>query len=213
MDFFVSNIELSLSAGLVGLAVVYWRSWQTAQTTREALEEELAILQRTSQGTQQTLEKKLEITTQTLQKTQRETAELQTQSEALRQQCQRLRDALENQSNQVQQDAQSQAFEQIQTLLTQYPSVRRMAETKPELPARNVVALLTSLENLVQFWGYQAIGQPWTVVDYDPQCHQGDTADLQAGEPVYIRFVGYRQGDRILIPAKVSRTLPAGVSA
>ena len=32
----------------------------------------------------------------------------------------------------------------------------------------------------------------------------------QEGELVYIRFVGYQNGDKILYPAKVSRTLPPG---
>ena len=88
-----------------------------------------------------------------------------------------------------------------------------MVENKPELPARNVIAMLTTLDNLIRFWGYDAIGTPWEAVSYDPQLHEGDSSDLKAGEQVYVRFVGYRQGDRILIPAKVSRILPATAGA
>lgn len=202
-----------LAAALVGLAVMFWRSHQTAQATQAALEHDLETLTQTSQQIQHGLEQQLQETSATLQTTQREKANLEDQVDALKQQCLRLRSALEQQTNQVQQDTQTATFGQVQALLTQYPTVQRMVEGKPDLPARNVVAMFTSLDNLIQFWGYQAIGCPWEAVAYDPQLHQGDHSDLQAGELVYIRFVGYRQGDRILIPAKVSRTLPAGATA
>lgn len=198
-----------LAAALLGLGVFYWRSQQAAQATQAALQHDLEMLKQTSQQIQHNLEQQLQETSETLQATQREKADLEEQVEALKQQCLRLRSSLEQQATQVQQDTQTAAFEQVQMLLTQYPSVRQMVEGKPDLPARNVVAMFTTLDNLIQFWGYQAIGSPWKSVAYDPQLHQGDSSDLQPGEPVYIRFVGYRQGDRILIPAKVSRTLPA----
>ncbi|MBW4473096.1 MAG: hypothetical protein KME45_22360 [Stenomitos rutilans HA7619-LM2] len=206
-----------LSEGLItaiaGLGVLYWRSQRNAQATQLALQHELETLKQTSQQIQQDLEQRLQETTETLQTTQREKAALEDQVEALKQQCFRLRSSLEQQATQVQQDTQAAAFGQVQALLTQYPTVRRMVEGKPDLPARNVVAMFTTLDNLVQSWGYQTIGSPWASVAYDPQLHQGDTADLQPGEAIYIRFVGYRQGDRILIPAKVSRTLPLGATA
>jgi molecular chaperone GrpE (heat shock protein) len=201
-----------LTAALVGLGLLFWRSQRTSQATQTALQHDLDLLKQTSQQIQHDLEQRLHETSETLQTTQREKANLEDQVEALKQQCLRLRSALEQQAMQVQQDTQTAAFEQVQTLLTQYPSVRRMVEGKPDLPARNVVAMFTTLDNLVQLWGCQAIGSPWESVTYDPQLHQGDSADLQPGEPVYIRFVGYRQGDRILIPAKVSRTLPPGAT-
>jgi predicted RNase H-like nuclease (RuvC/YqgF family) len=201
-----------LGLGLAVLGVVYWRSQRSFRATQTQLNQELLAQKQTAAETQAKLEQRLQAMTQQWQTSQRDNAELNSQVDSLKQQCQRLRDRLETQAEQVRQDTQAKAFEQIQTLLTQYPSLRRMAEAKPELPARNVVALLTSLENLTQFWHYQPIGAPWESVAYDPQCHQGDAEDLQTGESVYVRFVGYRQGDRIVIPAKVSRTLPAGVA-
>ena len=90
-----------------------------------------------------------------------------------------------------------------------------MAQTKPDLPARNLIALFTPLENLLQTWGIAAIGTPWQQVAYDPQLHQPDADDMAIGESVYIRFVGYRSianSHQILCPAKVSRTLPVTIS-
>lgn len=201
-----------LATTLLGFGVVYWRSHQAAQAVQTTLQHDLETLKQTSQQIQQDLEQQLQATSTTLQTTQREKASLEDQVEALKQQCLRLRSSLEQQAIQVQQDTQVATFEQVQMLLAQYPSVRRMVESKPDLPARNIVAMFTTLDNLIQFWGYQPIGNPWESVPYEPQLHQGDSADLHAGEPVYIRFVGYRQGDRILIPAKVSRTLPPGAA-
>ncbi|NEP11578.1 MAG: XRE family transcriptional regulator [Symploca sp. SIO2C1] len=145
----------------------------------------------------------------------------------LQQQCLRLRNELQQQSRQLSADFQKSTFEQLQTLLTNYPSANQMAQAKPDLPAKNLTSLFTPLDNLLQSWGYETIGKPWEKVPYNPQLHQPDADDIKEGELVYIRFVGYRdrnsndsntaktvndtQQTQILCPAKVSRTLPRGV--
>jgi molecular chaperone GrpE (heat shock protein) len=125
-------------------------------------------------------------------------------------QCQRLREELKQQSQQLQTDFQNETFTQLQTLLSNYPTVKKMALAKPDLPAKNLISLFTSLDNLITSWGYTAIGEIWEQVNHNPQLHQADSDDIQEGELVYIRFIGYRNDDKILYPAKVSRTLPAG---
>lgn len=125
-------------------------------------------------------------------------------------QCQRLREELKQQSQQLQTDFQNETFTQLQTLLTNYPTVKKMALTKPDLPAKNIVSLFTSLDNLMDNWGYTVIGETWEQVNYNPQIHQADSDDIQEGDLVYIRFIGYQNGDQVLYPAKVSRTLPGG---
>jgi molecular chaperone GrpE (heat shock protein) len=125
-------------------------------------------------------------------------------------QCQRLREELKQQYQQLQSDFQHETFTQLQTLLSNYPTVKKMALAKPDLPAKNLVSLFTSLDNLITNWGYNAIGETWEQVNYNPQLHQADSDDIQEGELVYIRFIGYQDGDKVLYPAKVSRTLPSG---
>jgi hypothetical protein len=127
---------------------------------------------------------------------------------ALQQQCLRLRAELQQQQAQLTADFQAATFEQLQTLLTTYPTARKMAAIQPDLPARNLSALFIPLENLLATWQIDPIGPAWAQVPYNPQYHQPDCEDITLAEPVYIRFVGYRQGERILCPAKVSRTLP-----
>lgn len=130
----------------------------------------------------------------------------------LQQQCQRLREELRLQKEQLTLDFSNATFEQLQTLLINYPSACRMAQTTPDMPAQNLVALFTPLENLLQTWGIEAIGSPWQQVAYDPRLHQPDMDGMAIEESVYIRFVGYRQGERILYPAKVSYTLPSAAA-
>jgi hypothetical protein len=103
---------------------------------------------------------------------------------------------------------QRHTFEQLQSLLVSYPSARHLATQNSSFPARNLVALFTPLDQMLQQWGYEAIGEPWQAVPFDPQLHQPDAADIQPGETVYIRFIGYRKGAEIFCPAKVSRSLP-----
>lgn len=129
---------------------------------------------------------------------------------ALRQECLRLRQELQQQSTELTADMRNTIFQQLQTLLTNYPSVRQMVQAKPDLPAKNLTSLFTPLDNLLQTWEYEAIGSAWEQVPYDPQWHQPDANDITKGELVYVRFIGYRHGDRILCPAKVSRSLPIG---
>ncbi|MEN9223481.1 MAG: helix-turn-helix transcriptional regulator [Thermostichus sp. BF3_bins_97] len=103
-------------------------------------------------------------------------------------------------------------FSLLQPLLTSYPTIRQIAQRKPDWPAQNVTALFRSLDALLQHWGYEPIGSPLESVPFEPQLHQPDQPDIQPGDPVFIRFVGYRQGGHIFCPAKVSRSLPGGLS-
>jgi molecular chaperone GrpE (heat shock protein) len=132
--------------------------------------------------------------------------------EDLKQQCSQLREELSEKSSESISDWRSANFEQLRTLLTNYPTVCKIIELRPELPAKNLVALFTPLNNLLESWGYQPIGQPWEQVSYNPQLHQSDSEQLTEGELVYVKFVGYQEGDKIICPAKVSRTLSAGIT-
>ena len=134
--------------------------------------------------------------------------ELQQQKEQLTQQCLHLQQELQTQEARLATNLRHAMFQQLQTLLTNYPSASKIAQLKPELPAKNLTLMLTPLDNLIQSWGYEVIGNVWEQTTYDPQLHQSDVPDIQPGEPVYIRYVGYRDGDTILCPAKVSRSLP-----
>jgi molecular chaperone GrpE (heat shock protein) len=135
------------------------------------------------------------------------------QLDELKHQCLQLRRELEQQKRELTQDLQVSTFETLRSLLINYPTATQIAQSTPDLPAKNLTALFTPLHTLLHDWGIEPIGAPWQRVVFDPIYHQPDAGDIEAGESVYIRFVGYRQGDRILCPAKVSRTLPSILGA
>jgi hypothetical protein len=132
--------------------------------------------------------------------------------EQLKQECIALRQELAQQDAASTQAATQQSFFELQPLLTQFPTVPRMVEVQPQLPARNLLPLFNALSNWLARWQIVPIGEPWQSVSFDPRLHQPDVADIEPEDTVYVRFVGYRQGDDILARAKVSRTLPAAAT-
>jgi len=131
------------------------------------------------------------------------------ESQEITQEVQRLRIQLDNQEKRLRHQILTELVEKLKPLLVQYPTLQQVVQRRPDYPAQQVLALLTSLGNLLEDWQLEPIGQVWQQVAYDPENHQADEDDIQVGEPVYVRFVGYRAADQVLIRAKVSRTLPS----
>lgn len=138
---------------------------------------------------------------------------LQQENDRLTQKCAELEQALQHQESTLTIAFRHSLFKQLQMLFIHYPTVSKILQAKPDLPAKNLAPMFIPLENLIQSWGYQSIGSAWEQVGYDPHLHQPDAPDIQPGELVYVRFVGYRDGDAILCPAKVSRTLTKALGA
>lgn len=138
---------------------------------------------------------------------------LQQENDRLTQKCIQLEQALQQQEATLTANFRQSLFKQLQTLFTHHPSISRIIEAKPDLPAKSLTPMFVPLENLIQSWGYHQIGAAWEQVAYDPTLHQPDAPDIAPGELVYVRFVGYRSGDTILCPAKVSRTLTKAIAA
>ncbi|MEH2441521.1 hypothetical protein [Nostoc sp.] len=158
----------------------------------------------------ESLENELKATHQNYLEQQQKIQHLLVEKAALHQEGLRLHEELHQQRVELSEEFRASTFEQLQTLLTNYPSIHQMVNIKPDLPAKNLLSMFTPLDNLLGKWGYEQIGKPWEKVAYNPQIHQPDTADIAEDELVYIRFVGYQHQGKILCPAKVSRTLPGG---
>jgi len=133
---------------------------------------------------------------------------LQNQIEILEKKYQTLNQEIEKLPAQLIKDWQKKSFELLQTLLANYPTAKVMVKLKPDFPAKNLIPLLAPLDKILSKWEIESIGKPWEKVSYNPLIHYSDEENLTPNETVYIRFVGYSQKGKILLPAKVNRTLP-----
>lgn len=197
---------LAIAIGFLALLLIIPAIKAAIASQTDRLTDKLAQ----AQAQIESLENELKSTHQNYLEQQQKIQHLLVEKAALHQEGLRLHEELQQQRVQLSEEFRSATFEQLQTLLTNYPSIHQMVNIKPDLPAKNLLSMFTPLDNLLGKWGYEQIGKPWEKVAYNPQIHQPDTAEIALYELVYIRFVGYQHQGKILCPAKVSRTLPGG---
>ncbi|MCP6761102.1 MAG: nucleotide exchange factor GrpE [Fischerella sp. CENA71] len=117
----------------------------------------------------------------------------------------RLQLQLQQQRLSLQQEFQQSSLQLLESLLLQFPTAAQKARENPQLSAVNIVPLVQKpLERLLQDWGIEAIASVGSEIPYDPQLHQLLDGTAQPGDIVRVRYIGYRQGDKLLYRAKVS---------
>ena len=122
----------------------------------------------------------------------------------LQQEYQRLQTQLQQQQESLWQEFQRSSLQTLESWLLQWPTAAYAAQQNPQAPAVKLLPLLRPVEQLLQQWGVEAIAAVGTEVPYDPQVHQLMAGMAEAGDPVRVRYTGYRQGDKLLYRAKVS---------
>jgi molecular chaperone GrpE (heat shock protein) len=123
-----------------------------------------------------------------------------------REEYQRLQQKLENQKQELRSQFERETIQQLESLILQLPSAMYAAQTNPHMLAKNILPLLRPLDALLQKWGIKAIGTVGEEVAYDSQKHQliEESDEIEAGNVVIVRYVGYTQGERLLYRARVS---------
>jgi molecular chaperone GrpE (heat shock protein) len=127
-----------------------------------------------------------------------------TKTEALRQEYQRLQQQLEEQQETLALTFQQSSLQTLESWLLQWPTAAAVAQDNPQLPAVKLLPLMKPITDLLTSWQVEAIAAVGDKVAYDPQWHQLMEGSAEPGETVKIRYVGYRQGDKLLYRAKVS---------
>ena len=122
----------------------------------------------------------------------------------LKQEYQRLQLQLSQQRQAVWQEFQQSSLQVLESWMLQGPTAAAAAQQNPQLPAVRLLPLLRPMEQLLQHWGVEAIASVGAELPYDPQLHQLLEGTAQIGEPVKVRYTGYRQSDKLLYRAKVS---------
>jgi DNA-binding Xre family transcriptional regulator len=103
---------------------------------------------------------------------------------------------------------QLEVLQQIEPWMVQWPTAVYAVKTNPHIPASRLLPLLRPLEQLLHRWDIEPTAPVGMVVIYDPQEHQLLEGEAEPGDPVLVRYTGYRQGDRLLHRAKVSPAPP-----
>ena len=123
---------------------------------------------------------------------------------ACRQEYQKLQEAMTYQQATLEAKFQQESLETIESWLLQWPTAATAVRQNPQLPAERLLSLVEPVEQLLSQWDVTAIATVGEEIPYDPQYHQLMKGIAQPGETVKVRYVGYRQGDRLLYKAKVS---------
>jgi molecular chaperone GrpE (heat shock protein) len=124
--------------------------------------------------------------------------------ETWRQEYQRLQQQLDSQKETLNQEFQQSSLAILESLLLQLPTAIAAAQNNPQLPAVKILPLLKPIEQLLINWEIETIGNIGAEVPYNPTLHQLMEGTAAPEELVKIRYVGYRQGEKLLFRAKVS---------
>ena len=129
---------------------------------------------------------------------------LQEQIATLKQEYLRSQQQLEEQKDLLRQEFQQSSLQSLESLLLQFPTAAQKARENPKLAAVNLLPLVQKpLDKLLHEWGIEVIGVVGAEIPYNPQEHQLLEGNAQPGDTVKVRYIGYRQADKLLYRAKV----------
>ncbi len=123
---------------------------------------------------------------------------------ACQQEYQKLQQEMTQQRETLATEFQQASLETIESWLLQWPTAVTAVRQNPKLPAARLLSLVEPVEQLLRQWQVEAIATVGEELPYDPQQHQLMKGIAQPGELVKVRYVGYKQGDKLLYKAKVS---------
>lgn len=124
--------------------------------------------------------------------------------EILKQEYQHLQQQFRSQRETLQSEFQYQSLQTLESFLTYFPAAKYAAANNPDFPASKIFPLIGSIDRLISSWGVTVIGEIGSKITYDPRWHQLIEGAANPEELVTVRYVGYRQGDKLIFRAKVS---------
>ncbi|MCS6812037.1 MAG: helix-turn-helix transcriptional regulator [Cyanobacteria bacterium] len=127
-----------------------------------------------------------------------------------RQEYDRLHQQLNLQRELLTQELQRHSLDTLESLLVQLPTARYAATHNPQLPAKNVLLLLTPLDRLLTQWGLAYLDAVGDEVPYDPQRHQLTEGSAQPGDRVKVRYAGYAWRGNLLRRSQVTALVTRG---
>jgi DNA-binding Xre family transcriptional regulator len=122
----------------------------------------------------------------------------------LQQEYRQLQQQLEIQKDTLQSEFQYQSLQTIESFLTYFPAAKYAAIKNPAFPTSKLLPLIQSIDQLIGQWGVTTIGEIGEIIAYDPRWHQLIEGTANPNESVTVRYLGYRQADKLIFRAKVS---------
>ncbi len=123
----------------------------------------------------------------------------------IRQEYSHLQQQFQQQRDTLQAEFQHQSLQILESFLTYFPTAKHAAMNNPNFPASKLLPLVQSIDKLIAHWGITVIGTVGAEIAYDPQWHQLIEGVANPDQLVTVRYVGYRQQDKLLFRAKVSK--------
>ncbi len=122
--------------------------------------------------------------------------------EILQQEYQQLQQQFQQQRETLQAEFQFQSLQTLESFLTYFPTAKQAAIDNPDFPASKIFPLVGSIDRLIHSWGVTVIGAVGSQVNYDPRWYQLIEGAANPDELVTVRYVGYRQGEKLIFRAK-----------
>ncbi len=123
---------------------------------------------------------------------------------SLKQEYRRLEQQMAQQRESLTEEFQQASIHTIEPWLLQWPTAVAAIRKNPQLPAARLLTLVKPVEQLLHNWKLETIAKVGEKLAYDPQWHQLMKGTAEPGELVEVRYVGYKQKDKLLYKAKVS---------
>ncbi|WRH66132.1 MAG: hypothetical protein RSE13_21130 [Planktothrix sp. GU0601_MAG3] len=122
----------------------------------------------------------------------------------LEQEYQHLQTQMLQQRSVLLEEWRRESLHTLESWLLQWPTVVYRVQENPQLSAVKLLRFVSPVEQLMGEWGVEAIAPVGAEIPYDPHLHQLLEGTAQPGQPVIVRYTGYRQGNKLLYRAKVS---------
>ena len=120
------------------------------------------------------------------------------------QEYQKLEQEKIQQAEVLKNEFQQATIQTIESWLIQWPTAVAAIEKNPELPAKRLIPLVKPVKQLIEQWGMETIAVVGEELPFSPQWHEPLKGSIEPGTMVKVRYVGYKQQDKILYKAKVS---------
>ena len=120
------------------------------------------------------------------------------------QEYQKLEQEMAQQAATLNSQFQQASIQTIESWLIQWPTAVTAIKKNPDLPAARLIPLINPVQELIEKWEIEKIATVGEELTYDPQWHELMTGSVEPGAKVKVRYVGYKQKDKILYKAKVS---------